>query len=379
MRIGIITGEYPPMKGGVGAYTQRLAQALTAQGHSVGILTDTRGNAPTQGITVAPTVTGWGYKSLNIARAWAKNGQFEVVSLQYQTAAYQMSAWIHTLPRALRDIAPLVTTFHDLRVPYLFPKAGALRRWVVNHLAETSHGVIATNHEDYAHLQVHRHAALIPIGSNVFGASHPSADIRQQLPVPTDAPVYAFFGFVNRSKGIETLLHSLATLHARGVAAQLVMIGDLTGTSDPTNAAYAQEIRQLIATLQLEDAVHWTGFVDDATVSAYLQSADAVVLPFADGASYRRGTLMAALGAACAIVTTQPSVPISTFAHAQNMLLTPIGDVPALTDALITLYNNPSLRQHLKAGASTLAQQFDWRVIGSDYANFYATILRGTA
>jgi hypothetical protein len=30
MKIGLITGEYPPMQGGVGAFTQELARAMAA-------------------------------------------------------------------------------------------------------------------------------------------------------------------------------------------------------------------------------------------------------------------------------------------------------------------------------------------------------------
>ena len=49
------------------------------------------------------------------------------MNIQYQTAAYGMSPFIHFLPDALRPI-PVVTTFHDLRFPYLFPKAGRAAR-----------------------------------------------------------------------------------------------------------------------------------------------------------------------------------------------------------------------------------------------------------
>ena len=38
MRIGMITGEYPPMQGGVGAFTRILAGELAAQGHDLFVL-----------------------------------------------------------------------------------------------------------------------------------------------------------------------------------------------------------------------------------------------------------------------------------------------------------------------------------------------------
>ena len=39
MKIGLVTGEYPPMEGGVGAFTQELGQALAALGHENHIIT----------------------------------------------------------------------------------------------------------------------------------------------------------------------------------------------------------------------------------------------------------------------------------------------------------------------------------------------------
>ncbi len=48
MRIGMITGEYPPMQGGIGAYTRILAGEMAAQGHEVFVLsrTGTTSNNP---------------------------------------------------------------------------------------------------------------------------------------------------------------------------------------------------------------------------------------------------------------------------------------------------------------------------------------------
>ncbi len=376
MRIGIVTGEYPPMQGGVGAYSQVLAQTFARQGHAVLVFSSpTAGHHPPE-IPLTDTVDGWGFASLRAVKRWARDNRLDVVNVQFQTAAFHMSPWMHFLPHFVRDV-PVVTTFHDLRFPYLFPKAGPLRDWIVMHLARASSGVIVTNHEDFARVRHLSHAALIPIGSNILAplpAEYERDDWRTRAGAARGDFLLAHFGFVNRSKGLETLLHSLAELHAQNAPVRLLMIGGRTGTSDPTNAAYADEIDALIARLDLAPCIHWTGFVDDKAVSAYLAASDAVALPYQDGASFRRGSLMAAIHHGCAIIATQPQVAIPTFIDGETMLLIPPGDSAALSGAVLRLRDSPDLRDHLRQGAKRLSAQFDWSQIARDCVSFFERV-----
>jgi glycosyltransferase involved in cell wall biosynthesis len=139
MRIGIVTGEYPPMEGGVGAYTRILARTLAQQGHEVFVFSSSQAREDHPEITLTNSVAHWGPGSLRALHRWSRSVQPDVVSLQFETAAYGMSPWIHFLPDVLRGV-PVVTTFHDLLFPYLFPKAGRLRDWIVMRLARASAG-----------------------------------------------------------------------------------------------------------------------------------------------------------------------------------------------------------------------------------------------
>ena len=375
MRIGIITGEYPPMQGGVGAYSQILAQHFARTGHHVFIFSHETAAEAEDTLTLTCT-NSWGPGVLRQARRWARQYDLDVINLQFETAAFGMSPWIHFIPNALRKW-PVVTTFHDLLPPYLFPKAGRVREWTVLRLARSSAAVIATNHEDHARLAHLPRTALIPIGSNVTPELPPDFDVgvwRKKAGAEVGDFLLAHFGFVNRSKGIETLLRTLSILRADGFPARLVMIGGRTGTSDPTNAAYNDEIDTLIRHLNLDDVIHWTGFVDDRHVSAYLTAADAVVLPFRDGASYRRGSLMAAIRHGCAIITTQPAVSVPAFRHGENMLLFPPGDIEALTQCIRELA--AGLYPGLGAGAAALSSQFDWNQIAADCVDLFEQVTR---
>jgi glycosyltransferase involved in cell wall biosynthesis len=379
MRIGIVTGEYPPMQGGVGAYTRILALELARQGQHVSLFSSAAARESDATLHLTNRVQSWGISSLRAVRQWATDERLDVVNLQFQAAAYKLSPWIHFLPEAARDI-PVVTTFHDLRFPYLFPKAGALRPWIVRRLARASRAVIVTNHEDDAELkETITKVTLIPIGSNILKTLPPDYDRDVWRAKAQAAPgefLVAFFGLLNRSKGLDTLLDSLAQLRREGIAARLLLVGGGLGSSDPTNAAYAQELRAKIDQLGLRDCIHETGYLEDeAEVGAYLRAGDVVALPFLDGTSYRRGSLMAAIHYGCAIISTQSTVAVPSFRHGDNMLLVPAGDKTALSTALRQTYEQPALRKRLGQGAGELAHEFAWTNIARAYVRVFEQVV----
>lgn len=381
MRIGFVTGEYPPMQGGIGAHCRVLGQALTQQGHEVFIFSDERAASDSPQIPLTSKTGPWRGDALRAVDAWARRERLDVVNLHYQTAAYNMSPWIHFITRYIKA-APVVVTFHDLRFPYLFPKAGPLRTWIVRRLARTAAGVIATNHEDAAQLTFHRHHALIPIGSSVT-VSLPQpfdrAAWRGQAGAGDGDILIAHFGFINHSKGVDTLLDAASRLIDAGMPLRLLMIGGRTGTSDPTNAAYADKIDAKIESLGLASRIHWTGFVDDTAASAYFAACDAAALPFRDGASYRRSSLMAAVQHGCPIITTRPQIDIPTFRHGENLLMVAPENVPALAAAIQVISRDEALRARLRSGVRDLQQVFDWDVIARANAEFFARVIHAQA
>jgi len=374
MRIGLITGEFPPMQGGVGDFTRELGRAFASLGHDVHVVTRHLPQAPAHevrdGMQIHRVISAWGWDVRRRLEAFARVHPIDVYNLQYQAAAYQMHPAVNLLPAALTPHIPTVVTFHDLRVPYLFPKAGPLRWKAIMTMAHGAAACIATNDED---LEVLRRegvarAHLAPIGSNIAPRTLPDFDRAAWLRAHSLDPRrlwIGYFGFMNESKGGETLMRALALLRSRGVDAAVLHIGGSTGDSDPTNAAYAQKLRALGAELGCADAWHETGFLDEAAVSAGFAACTAVALPYRDGASYRRGTLMAALAHGAAIVTTAPRVSVPVFVDGASMLLTPPDAPVALADALQRIFTDDSLRSRLQLGAAELSRMFDWNAIAA--------------
>lgn len=398
MRICLISGEYPPMQGGVGDYTREMARAYTAAGHAVTVLTSSPDSeAPSaqqeEGIDVRRIVRVWNRRSWSPVCDVLREVAADVVNVQYQAAAYAMQPAVHLLPWRVRRLSPrprIVVTYHDLRVPYLFPKAGPLRWWAVLALARWSDGVIVTNAEDEATLARYRfirHMARIPIGSNI-AVSPPAGFSREAWRaargVQPDDLLLAYFGFLNESKGGETLIRALGRLHPRY---KLLMVGGRVGSSDPTNAAYAARIDRLIARVGLGDRVLSTGYVPPEEVSAALLAADIGVLPYRDGISLRRGSLMALFAHGLPVVSTRYPAPKKEIAdpaewwhpaeviEGENAVLVPPEDEVALSAAIQELGDSPALRAQLGEGAKRLAASFAWPDIAQRTVEFYHGLL----
>lgn len=374
MKIGLISGEYPPMPGGVGDFTRSLAESLCHHGHEVHILSRSGSTSANLNVSV---VRGWGPSSLPAIRTWARQLGLDIVNLQFQTAAFDMSPYIHFLATAIQK--PLVTTFHDLRYPYLFPKAGRLRDWIVKRLARSSAGIITTNHEDECRLSGLPNRRLIPIGSSI-----PSADCsdsaafaaRWRAPAKANSFVLGHFGFVKAVKGIDYLIEALAALRSAGHDLRLLFIGASRNEVDSdADAGYLSALEARIERLGLADAIDWTGYLTDHEVAACFRAVDLMALPFTDGASFRRSSLIAAVHSGCAILTTEPSVPVAPFVHGSNLWLVPRCSAAAIEEAILQLMSDRELLKCLRAGAAKLRGQFDWEAIARETIAFYQTII----
>ena len=378
MRIAIIAGEYPPLQGGLGAYTREVARAMAAVGNEIIVYTQAVPGASREehvdGIHVVRDVSNWGWSSLRHLNRFINTCRPDVLNLQYQAAAYQMHPAINLLPRFFNHRLPVIVTFHDLKVPYLFPKAGPLRWQAILEMARRASATIVTNVEDRATLQQAHipNLAMIPIGSNITPVTLVGFDRAAWLrarAIPATSRVVGYFGFMNESKGGETLVRALAKLRRQGLDVTLLLIGGQTGASDPTNVAYASFIMRLADELQVSRNIALTGFLDDRGVSEALAACDCVALPYRDGASFRRGTLMAALAHGCVTVTTRPRVDVPELKHGENVLLVPPDDPPALASAIHQALLDAPLRARMRVASVQLSALFGWDRIAVDMVN----------
>ncbi|MDE2841539.1 MAG: glycosyltransferase family 4 protein [Chloroflexota bacterium] len=376
MRVLFITGEYPPLQGGIADYTALLRSELRALDVTSEVLTDAA-CASTEP-TVHPVVGTWGFPFWGVARQIISERRIDVVHIQYQTAAYDLKPAINLLPWYLQRRSPrpaIVTTFHDLSEPYVFPKAGPVRRWATHMLGRHSDALIFTTQEDREqwdtavkatgtskqgnpthHIGLGSAVPVIPISAEERGA------LRSECGVAPDAFLIGFFGFVNATKGLDTLFAAVRLLRDQDMLVQVLIVGGSVGDSDPSNAVYKERLERLIRRLDLDmgDILLSTGYVEAAEASRALATCDVVALPFTDGASLRRTSLLTALDHGLPVVTTVPKQPIPELQESGALLLVPPDDPQALSDALRRLNEDRTLCETLSTAARQFTRRFSW-------------------
>ena len=352
-KVLFVTGEYPPLAGGVGDYTANLRMALAAMGTRTVVLAS-RGAAGED----VRTVRRWGWASAGRVLQIAHREQVDVVHIQYQAGAFGMHPALNLLPSLVSRHLPVVTTFHDLRVPYLFPKAGRLRKSAILRMARGSAAVIVTNPADARALGNESISAeWIPIGPNLPPPG-PVGEVSRDT--------VAFFGFPSRSKGIIELLQALAQLPAPRPT--LLLVGAQGESSTANDIVAAAEIDGMADRAGI--VVRRTGFLPPREASEALAQAGAIALPFRDGASLRSGSLLAALQTGRPVVTTTPrfTSDLEPLAILPQLLLTRPDNHVALASAISSAFR-------WCGSTAPLPQAFRWQSIATSHDALYRRLL----
>ncbi|HEU5314928.1 MAG TPA: glycosyltransferase family 4 protein, partial [Chloroflexota bacterium] len=197
---------------------------------------------------------------------------------------------------------------------------------------------------------------------------------RARFGVAPDTPLVAHFGLINQSKGVRELVRALTELPD----AHLLLIGETLGGADPTNAAYLDAVRTDVERLGPASRVHWTGYVTPPELSGWLATADAVALPFLDGATLRRTSLITAWRRGVPVITTEPPGPAewrSSPPGSDAARYVPAGDVDALAAALRDVLASPARRASLAQNGREFGERFSWpSVIAQTLAVYEAAL-----
>jgi glycosyltransferase involved in cell wall biosynthesis len=187
-----------------------------------------------------------------------------------------------------------------------------------------------------------------------------AAELRSQLGIPGDAPVVAFVGRLTRDKGIPELMEAFLRLDDQFPDLRLLLVGCFQN-GDPLPADTRRS-------LETHPRVIFAGAVQDT--AAYYAIADVVALP-----SHREGLPMVILEAYAAgrpVVGASATGIVSIVSDGETGLLFPVGDVPALANALAKLIADKTLAGKLgRAGQARVKREFQqeriWNALYREY------------
>jgi len=378
MKVCLITGAFPPDRCGIGDYTDRLAGSLARLGTDIHVVAAAgHGETPRRLFSVHRVVRRWDLAGLRSLAGLLGRIAPDVVHLQFPSVAFRRSLSYTLAPAVLRSKGfRIVLTLHE------YAPAGATSRLRQLAMAAAADRVILTNPEDLALVgwrlfwrRDRLHA--VGIGPNIEPCAAPAAaggwadreSRRRQAGVEPGSTLFCFFGNLHPGKGVEELVEAFAAVGRSLPGSRLLLIGSF----DPGDAPFEQRVRRRIDAAGPAGAIRVTGFLPPREVSALLLASDVCVLPFRDGVSLRRGTLLAALCHGLTVITTCPRTPLPAELGGEVLILTPRGDAAGLARAMLDFAAAPaSARARLRAGG--LARRFTWEDIARRTLEVYGKL-----
>jgi glycosyltransferase involved in cell wall biosynthesis len=161
------------------------------------------------------------------------------------------------------------------------------------------------------------------------------------------------------------LLQTFDRLLVQQPPARLLLLGGEVGASDATDRESARSVETAIR--RFGSMVLRTGWLPPRELSAYLLAGDVALLPYADGASARRGSLLACAAHGLPIVSTVPAGrEVAPYVDART------ADPSELAGAVVRAWHDPS---PLRAASHALAEAVSWPRIASLHLDIYERLL----
>lgn len=335
-QVAFLAGAYPPRGCGAEDYTALLAEALERDGLDARVFAAERWS-----------LAGARRLSVDISRF-----RPDVLHVQYPTMGYGKSL----APQALALLAgrtPLVTTLHEFSTSHVLRKVADLP------FALRSQALVFTNEHERRRSSswfpwTGKRSLVIPIGSNVpFRAGS----------VERDPLRVVYFGLIRPHKGLEDFLELARLSKNMDLPYRFMVVGEVADRY----GSYPDDLMGAAKGLPIE----WRLGLSASEVAEHLAGAGFAYAPFPDGASERRGSLLAVLGNGAATITTRgPQTPESLreaalFAESPSQALELLGE----------LSSDPARASALAESAMEFARGYSWASIATAHHRLYSRLL----
>lgn len=337
MRILLISGSYPPEPCGIGDYTHRMSEALRSGGMDVQLL---RQNL-------------WRLRDARAILKAVDEARVDIVHVQYPSIGYGRALG----PQLLSCCRPCVVTVHEVS------QAHPIRKLSLYGFFSTATNLIFTSEfEKQAATRfapwIEGKSTVIPIGCNITvmpSGQEPSTN------------TIGYFGLIRPNKGLEQVIELARLSLARGGKFRILIIGSEFRGQE----SYHRLLRQQSAGLPVE----WRTGLSGSELNAALCECGLAYLPFPDGASERRSSLLTFLTLGTPVITTRgPQLP-AQLEDAVQFAANP-EEAFQLAESLMS---DRQSRNLLRAKGSEYAQLFRWETIAERHMRLYTQICPAAA
>ncbi len=290
----------------------------------------------------------------------------DICILQHEFGIFGGQSGVYILPLLHRLEIPLIVTLHTiLKTPSYNEKA------VLKEICKMAQKIVVMSHKAVEFL-----AGIYDVPKvKIALIEHGVPDIRfspkkskKEFKL-VNKKVLLTFGFIGRSKGIETVIKALPEVVKK--YPELIYI--VLGKTHPNVLRHSGEeyrifLLRLTKSLELENHVTFLNeFVEEQELFKYLYACDIYITPYLNEAQITSGTLSYAVGTGAAVLSTPYWHAAELLAEGRGRLFR-FNDSDDLAKTLIELFNHPEELKELKNKAGEYGKKITWPKTGEKYA-----------
>jgi len=187
-------------------------------------------------------------------------------------------------------------------------------------------------------------------------------------------PDFLMVGHVKPRKGMLQAVEAMALVRRQRPDARLLMAGGL-----PKDDPYLEQVKDRIARLGLEEAVHFLGFVPQERLLELYSQVRGLVMPAQNLGTAFEGFGLVHLEANALGVPSVGSLESGNeeaIRHGQNGFLVAQGDREGLAQAMLALLDDDQAWDAMSANAQKVARRMNWAGVARSYVEVYRQVLK---